>query len=197
MTGDLISGRGDPLDACLRRLSTLKADAGIVGCLGNHEHYSDAEDYATVQGGQLGIRFLRGQNIPLRFGKATVNVAGVDYQRMSQTHTGYLRGAERMVVAGSLNLLLSHNPDVFPIAAAQGYDLTVAGHTHGGQVNVEILSRGINPARFFTPYVYGLYRLARGGRTASAYVSRGIGTIGIPTRVGAPPEISVLRLRKA
>jgi predicted MPP superfamily phosphohydrolase len=96
-----------------------------------------------------------------------------------------------------MNMLLSHNPDVFPIAAAQGYDLTVSGHTHGGQVNVEILSRDINPARFLTPYVYGAYDWAEGGRRAAAYVSRGIGTIGIPARVGAPPEISVLRLRKA
>ena len=62
---------------------------------------------------------------------------------------------------------------------------------------MEILSRSINPARFFTPYVYGLYQLKRGGRQVAAYVSSGIGTIGIPARVGAPPEISVLRLRKA
>ena len=88
-----------------------------------------------------------------------LNLAGVDYERMSATHTGYLRGAERMIVPGAMNVLLSHNPDVFPIAAAQGYDLTVAGHTHGGQVNIEILSRDINPARFFTPYVYGRYRV--------------------------------------
>jgi len=116
---------------------------------------------------------------------------------MSATHTGYLRGAERMIAPGSLNFLLSHNPDVFPIAAAQGYDLTVAGHTHGGQVNIEILTRDINPAQFFTPYVYGLYQRSEGGRNAAAYVCRGIGTIGIPARVGAPPEIAVLRLQKA
>ncbi len=51
----------------------------------------------------------------------------------------------------------------------------------------------INAARFFTPYVYGLY----GGPRAAAYVTRGIGTIDIPARIGAPPEIAVLRLRKA
>jgi predicted MPP superfamily phosphohydrolase len=197
VTGDLISNRGDPLDACLRLLSTVKADAGILGCLGNHERFSGAEDYATEQGARLGIRFLRRQTQLLRFGKAALNVAGVDYERMSATHTGYLRGAESMIVPGAMNMLLSHNPDVFPIAAAQGYDLTVSGHTHGGQVNVEILSRDINPARFLTPYVYGAYDWAEGGRRAAAYVSRGIGTIGIPARVGAPPEISVLRLRKA
>jgi uncharacterized protein len=197
VTGDMISMRGDPLDACLRLLSTLKADGGILGCLGNHEHFSDAESYATEQGGRLGIRILRSQHASLRFGAATMNIAGVDYQRMSPTHSGYLRGAEKLVAPGAFNVLLSHNPDVFPTAAAQGYDLTVAGHTHGGQVNFEILSREINPARFFTPYVSGLYHAARDGRPASAYVSRGIGTIGIPARVGAPPEITVLRLQKA
>jgi uncharacterized protein len=197
VTGDLISARGDPLDDCLRLVARLKTDAGILGCMGNHEHYAGAEKYATEEGGRLGIRFLRRQNVALGFGGASVNLAGVDYERMSVTHTGYLRGAERMIVPGSLNVLLSHNPDVFPIAAAQGYDLMVAGHTHGGQVNIEILSREINPAQFFTPYVYGRYEWAGGGRRASAYVSRGIGTIGIPARVGAPPEIAVLRLRKA
>jgi predicted MPP superfamily phosphohydrolase len=92
-----------------------------------------------------------------------------------------------------LNILLSHNPDVFPVAARQGYHLTLAGHTHGGQVAVEILDQTINPARFFTPYVRGLYRLDH----RAAYVTRGIGTIGIPARIGVPPEITLIRLRKA
>jgi predicted MPP superfamily phosphohydrolase len=50
----------------------------------------------------------------------------------------------------------------------------------------------VNPARFITPYVYGLYREAG----TSAYVTRGIGTIGIPARIGALPEIALLKLRK-
>ena len=140
---------------------------------------------------RVGIPFLRGRAQSLRFGAAVLNLAGVDYQRKSDT-AGYLRGAERLVKPGARNVLLSHNPDVFPVAARQGYNLMLAGHTHGGQVTVEILDQSINPARFFTPYVYGLYR----SETAAAYVTRGIGTIGLPTRIGAPPEISVLRLRK-
>jgi len=98
-----------------------------------------------------------------------------------------------LVAPGAVNVLLQHSPDVFPAAVSKGYNLLLAGHTHGGQVTVEILDQAINPARFFTPYVYGLYRL--GG--AAAYVTRGIGTIGVPARIGAPPEISLLRLRKA
>jgi predicted MPP superfamily phosphohydrolase len=191
VTGDLISSRGDPLDACIKQLARLKSDAGLVGCMGNHERVAGAEDYTATAAGRVGLNFLRSQSQQLRFGKATLNVAGVDYQPINQKRT-YLHGADRLIVPGATNLLLSHNPDVFPVAARQGYNLMLAGHTHGGQVSVEIFDEAITPVRFFTHYVYGLYRQG----SASAYVTRGIGTIGIPARIGAPPEISLLRLRK-
>lgn len=192
ITGDLISSRGDPLDACIRQLARVRADAGVFGCMGNHERYSHSEDYTQQAAARFGIRFLRGQAQPLRFGNSIVNLAGVDHQSRAGGRR-YLAGAEQLVLPGAVNVLLSHNPDVFPVAAAQGYNLMLAGHTHGGQVTVEILDQAINPARFFTPYVYGLYRAG----AAAAYVTRGIGTIGIPARIGATPEISVVRLRKA
>jgi predicted MPP superfamily phosphohydrolase len=192
VTGDLISVRGDPLDACLHQISRLRSDAGILGCLGNHEIYAGSEQYTAAQGARLGIPFLRSQARQLHFGNALVNIAGVDYQKMS-ARPHYLEGAESLIAPNALNILLSHNPDVFPVAAQQGWDLTLAGHTHGGQVNVEILHQAINLARFYTPYVYGHYRSGK----SSIYVTRGIGTIGMPARLGAPPEIAVLRLRKA
>ena len=192
VTGDLISSRGDPLDACIRQLARVKSDAGTFGCMGNHERYARVERQVVEAGARAGIGFLRGEARTLRFGNSVLNLAGVDYQSMADRRN-YLRGAERLIVPGAVNVLLSHNPDVFPIAARQGYNLVLAGHTHGGQVTVEILDQSINPARFFTPYVYGLFRAGR----SAAYVTRGIGTIGIPARIGAPPEISMLRLRKA
>jgi predicted MPP superfamily phosphohydrolase len=192
VTGDLISGHTDPLDACIRQLARVKADAGVFGCMGNHERYAKVEDYTARASARVGIHFLRGQAQALRFGHATLNLAGLDFQPQRE-RSRYLRGAERLIVPGATNLLLQHNPDVFPVAARQGYNLLLAGHTHGGQVTVEILDQSINPARFFTPYVYGLFRQ----ENAAAYVTRGIGTIGIPARIGAPPEISLLRLRKA
>jgi predicted MPP superfamily phosphohydrolase len=117
-----------------------------------------------------------------------MNLAGVDYQRF---HKPYLRGAETLTVPGAFNVLLSHNPDVFPVAADKGFPLTIAGHTHGGQVRVEILRQDLNVARFFTPYVDGLYRRKDG---SSIFVSRGIGTIALPARLGAPPEVALLKL---
>lgn len=187
VTGDLITSSGDPLDACLRQLARLRADAGILGCLGNHEGYADAEQYTTEQGARLGVNFLRGESRRLRFGRSFLNVAGVDYQSMSRP---YLTNAASLVAPGAVNVLLSHNPDVFPVAVKQGYDLTVAGHTHGGQVNFEVLHKSLNIARFFTPYVHGLYRQG----PSSIYVTRGIGTVGIPARIGSPPEVALIRL---
>jgi predicted MPP superfamily phosphohydrolase len=187
VTGDLITTEADPLDVCLECLAHLRADAGIFGCLGNHETYADVEDYTAEQGARLGLQFLRQAAAPLRFGNAVLNLAGVDYQRL---RAPYLVGAERLVRPGTFNVLLSHNPDVFPTAAKQGYHLTLSGHTHGGQVRVEILRQDLNIARFFTPYIDGVYRLG----SASAFVSRGIGTIGLPARLGSTPEVALLKL---
>lgn len=188
VTGDLITTANDPLDDCLRALARLKADAGVFGCMGNHEIYADSEVYTQVEGARLGMRFLRQQSALLRFGSASLNLAGVDYQHFKRP---YLVGAEALTVPGAFNVLLSHNPDVFPVAVAKGFPLTVAGHTHGGQVRFEILRQDLNIARFFTPYVDGLYR---GKDGSSIFVSRGIGTIALPARLGAPPEVALLKL---
>lgn len=187
VTGDLITRIGDPLDACLRQLARLRADAGMLGCLGNHEAYCGNEDYVTEYGQRIGIDFLRGRSRVLRFGNASINFAGVDYQSFGKP---YLRGAEQMIRPGMINVMLSHNPDVFRKAASQGYDLTIAGHTHGGQVNVEILHKGLNVARTYTPFVRGLYREGK----SAVYVSSGIGTIAVPVRIGAPAEVAIIRL---
>lgn len=188
VTGDLISTSRDPLDDCLKTLARLKADAGVFGCLGNHEKYAGTEEHTQWEGARLGMRFLRQESALLPFGSAVLNLAGVDYQSF---YDPYLVGAEALTVPGAFNILLSHNPDVFPDAAAKGFPLTISGHTHGGQVRFEILRQDLNVARFFTPYVDGLYR---GKDGSSIFVSRGIGTIGLPARLGAPPEVALLRL---
>ena len=187
VTGDLVTRRGDPLDVCLRHLGRVRSDAGTFGCLGNHEIYAGSELYTTVNGHKLGMQFLRSESRTLRFGSATLNLAGVDYQRVSER---YLSGAERLIVPGATNLLMSHNPDVFRVAAAKGFDITLAGHTHGGQISFEMLHPSLNIARFYTPFVHGVYEEG----ASRLFVSRGIGTIGVPGRLGAPPEVAILRL---
>jgi uncharacterized protein len=196
-TGDLISESGDPLDAAIRELIRLRADLGVLGCMGNHEEYVGCRNYLQHQAARAGLNFLRQACAQIHRGNATLNIAGVDYQR-SANRQNYLPHMERLVIPGATNLLLSHNPDVFPIALRRGFQAILSGHTHGGQVNVEILQQNINPARFRTPYTSGLYRLGAADEAqASCFVSNGIGTIGVPIRLGAPPEIALLRLRRA
>ncbi len=191
-TGDLISSAGDPLEECLEQLARVRASEGHFACMGNHEHYAEVEDFAAASAAKLGISFLRSQATLLRRGQARLNLAGVDYESVRRRST-YLEGAERLIAPGALNLLLSHNPDTFPAARAKGFDLTLSGHTHGGQVTVEILNQTLNVARFVTPYVSGLYR----EQEKALYVTRGIGTIGLPARIGAAPEITLIRLVRA
>ncbi len=185
VTGDLITRRMDNLEECMWVLHGLRADAGVYGCLGNHETYADAESHAQALGRAAGIHFLRSEAELLKFGSSSLALTGVDYQPQSSKYLKSVRATPGMV-----NVLLSHNPDVFNRAAQLGFDLTLAGHTHGGQIDVEILHEHLNVARFFTPYVYGLYRKA--GR--SIYVSGGLGTVGAPVRLGAPPEVTVVKL---
>lgn len=187
VTGDLITRRGDNLEECLRLLRPLRSDAGVYGCHGNHETYAGIEDLTTTLAARQGLRYLRRENESLRFGSARLNLAGYDYQPM---RARYLPGAEDLVRPGEYNLLLSHNPDVFPRASEAGFHLTLGGHTHGGQVNVEILHENLNVVRFFTPYVRGLYE----EQGSSLYVSAGLGTVGAPIRLGAPPEVTLIRL---
>jgi hypothetical protein len=191
-TGDLITSTGDPVDACIRQIARLKADAGVFGCLGNHEAYTGIEDYVSSQSAKAGVTFLRGENRVLQFGGARVNLAGIDYRPL-EARRNYLPDAQALRRPGMLNVLLSHNPDVIPTAAKNGFDVTLAGHTHGGQVTVEYFRRNLNIVRFLTPYVAGLYQCG----SSLGYVNRGIGTLGLPMRLGAPPEITLFRLTRA
>jgi predicted MPP superfamily phosphohydrolase len=196
-TGDLISEPGDPLNDAIRELIRLKGNEGVLGCMGNHEGYVGCRNYLQREGAKAGMVFLRDSATQIRRGQGVLNIAGVDYQKTSD-RPHYLPGVQRHVIPGMANLLLSHNPDVFPAAVERGFQAVLGGHTHGGQISVEILHQNVTPARFRTPFISGLYRQARpDGPPASCYVTNGIGTIGMPIRLGAPPEIALLRLRRA
>ena len=195
VTGDLITGWLDPLELCLRELARLRSRSGVFGTLGNHEIYARVEERLTSLGPQYGIPFLRYEAKRLKLGTADLNLVGVDYESNYQPH-GYLRGCEKVVAPGACNVLLSHNPNVFPTAASQGFDLVLAGHTHGGQINIEILKPWVR--RYVTPYIDGLYQFQRDdARRTIGFVTRGIGTITVPVRIAAPPEIAMLRLVRA
>jgi predicted MPP superfamily phosphohydrolase len=214
VTGDFLTGRTDPLEDCITELSRLRAPLGVWGCNGNHEIYARAESEAAALFSRFGMKLLRHENAELTWKGSALNLIGVDYQR-ERTREGrrppMLVGLEPLVRRDVPNILLSHNPNSFPRAAEMGIELSLAGHTHGGQVRVEILDHRWSPAQFFTHYVAGLYRrpllnpslLTESGAAvlphapSFVYVNRGLGTIGAPVRLGVPPEITLLTLRRA
>ncbi len=227
VTGDFITGAGDPIADCIDEVRGLRAPLGVWGCNGNHEIYARAEDTAQFLFAQAGMRLLRQENAQVNFNGASFNLIGVDYQR-ERTNGGrrvqVLQRVEPLVRRDMPNILMSHNPNSFNRAAELGIELTLAGHTHGGQIQVEILDHRLSPARFITDYVAGLYQRPmfspapndraaapgskfdvnhgslfpnRSSAMASIYVNRGLGTVGAPVRLGVPPEITLLTLRRA
>jgi predicted MPP superfamily phosphohydrolase len=226
VTGDFITGAGDPIADCIDEVRGLRAPLGVWGCNGNHEIYARAEDTAQILFAQAGMKLLRSENAQLTFNGSSFNLIGVDYQR-ERTNGGrkvqMLQNVEPLVRRGMPNILMSHNPNSFNRAAEMGIELTLAGHTHGGQIQVEILDHRLSPARFITDYVAGLYHRPmfapapndrasngsafetnhgslfpnRSSALASIYVNRGLGTVGAPVRLGVPPEITLLTLRRA
>ena len=227
VTGDLITGVGDPIEDCVDEVRHLRAPLGVWGCNGNHEIYARAEDRAGYLYSQAGMKLLRQENAQLTFRGTQFNLIGVDYQRERTTRgqrQQTLAHVEPLVRRDMPNILLSHNPNTFNRAAELGIELSLAGHTHGGQIQVEILDHRLSPARFITDYIAGLYQrplfapapTERAGSVltpsrkfspplfppqssamAHIYVNRGLGTVGAPVRLGVPPEISLIVLRAA
>jgi predicted MPP superfamily phosphohydrolase len=221
VTGDFLTGRTDPLEDCIAELSRLCSPLGVWGCNGNHEIYARAEEKSAELFQKFGMKLLRHETVELSWKGSTFNLLGVDYQRQRDTegnHAPMLAGVKSLVRRDVPNILLSHNPNSFRKAAELGIELSLAGHTHGGQVRVEILDHRWSPAEFLTPYVAGLYRrplfapsdiddakvsdlrqstIPQPQGSSAIYVNRGLGTIGAPVRLGVPPEITLITLRRA
>jgi predicted MPP superfamily phosphohydrolase len=220
VTGDFITGSADPIADCIEEVSRLHAPLGVWGCNGNHEIYAKVEDLAQQLFAQAGMKLLRQENAQLTFRGARFNLIGVDYQRerdLEGHRAQVLANVDQLIRRDMPNILLSHNPNTFNRAAELGVELSLAGHTHGGQIQVEILDHRLTPARFISDYIAGLFErpmFKPSGEVlvnrepdmptshpqvnaARLYVNRGLGTVGAPVRLGVPPEISLMVLRRA
>jgi hypothetical protein len=199
LTGDFLTWDTAPELAVVNALSGLKAPFGVWGCLGNHDSWAMAEDSLSELFAQCGVRMLRQERVAIRTGGDSFNLMGIDFANSRRMSAGpghltskRLEGIEKLMSADTANILLSHNPETFDRAAELGIDLSLAGHTHGGQLALEFISPEIAPSRLVTPYVAGLFQQPGG----QLYVNRGIGTIAAPMRLGAPPEITVFELQR-
>jgi predicted MPP superfamily phosphohydrolase len=195
LTGDYLADDRQAQSEVVQALSGLRAPHGVYGCLGNHEIYTETEDSITRLFAAVGIHVLRQERAAIQSHGEVLNLIGIDYQslRFSLDHPGheveqYLVGIEKLVMPDMVNILLSHNRNVFDRAAKLGIDLTLAGHSHGGEF--EFLHRGFSVIHLETPYVSGRFEKFGG----QLYVNRGIGTTGFPIRFSARPEITVIEL---
>lgn len=199
LTGDFVTWEAAMEGAVVQALSGLKAPFGIFGCLGNHENLTETQDSITRLFAAERIHILRQEHMPVQIGHESLNLIGVDFQSLFGGRfdplwppQAYLQGVERLLMPDTANILLSHNPNTFDRAAEMGIDLSLAGHTHGGQVTLEFIHPSLSPARLVTPYVRGWFQK----RDAQLYVNRGIGTLGVPARFGSPPEITIFELTR-
>jgi predicted MPP superfamily phosphohydrolase len=197
LTGDFVTFDPNTQFAVVEALAGLRAPFGVYGCLGNHDAWAGVEDSITELFRRVGFRILRGEAVALRSHGEELNLIGVDFQSArrfgpSAPVKHVLANIEPLIAKDRVNILLSHNPDTFDRAAELGIDLSMAGHTHGGQAALEFISPEIAPSRLVTPYVAGWF--PKPG--SQLYVNRGIGTIGVPIRIGAPPEITVYELTR-
>ena len=226
VTGDFVTGRSDPLEDCIAELSRLRAPLGVWGCNGNHEIYAQAEWKSAELFQKFGMKLLRQENAELRWHGSAFNLLGVDYQRQRDRQKGIARRCWlESTSAGPARrsqyfAAVSHNPEFVSARRRIGHRTSrSAGHTHGGQVRAG-KSSIIAGARlsFFTPYVADLYQrplfapsglkkpevsalhqiiILQPQATSALYVNRGLGTIGAPVRLGVPPEITLITLRRA
>ena len=198
LTGDYIAWDPGLERRVVNVLAGLRAPHGVFGCLGNHEEESETEAYVSGLLTAQGVCILRQEQTLIRLGADELNLIGIDCPRaQSEDEEEYRRDVNRrlhqqLLIPGTVNVLLSHEPSVFVFdrAADLGIDLILAGHTHGGQLAFEFVHRGLNLSHMFYRYTSGWYEQ----RSTKLYVNRGIGTTGFPIRLGARPEITILEL---
>jgi predicted MPP superfamily phosphohydrolase len=196
LTGDYISWDPQAEGEVVRALSGLHAPHGVFACLGNHEEESQTEEAITRLFSAEGIRVLRQERASVQLRGEMLYLMGIDCPRGSTAdlyRSDVTRRLQGLVMPGTVNILLSQYPDVFDRAAALGFDLTLAGHTHGGQLSLDLIYRGLNLSHLLYRYDRGWYEK----RGAQLYVNRGIGTSGLPIRLGARPEITLIELGRA
>lgn len=171
-------------EAVAERLAELRAPLGVFAVLGNHDwvHYGRRVPKALRA---VGIEVLENDAVAVERAGEVLWVAGLADATQRNADVG---AALAMVPPGAPLIALTHDPHMFPELRERAA-VTLAGHTHGGQMNVPGLRRWLAPAS--QAYLAGEVR-ERGG---FMYVSRGVGTAHLPVRLGAQPEIALLRLR--
>jgi predicted MPP superfamily phosphohydrolase len=162
--------------------------APVYAVLGNHDYWTDGEGVRHALE-RNGYAVLRNGHSEITLQGEPLTVVGVD-----DAITGHsdVRHAFRGVKKQGSRIVLTHVPSLADRTAEFGPSLTLAGHTHGGHVNIPRVTAGI-AARLGNRYLAGFFRVG----PSLLYVNRGIGSSSVPIRAGAPSEVALFTLRPA
>jgi predicted MPP superfamily phosphohydrolase len=196
ITGDMVDSLPHEAGVVADAFRGFRAPLGCYAILGNHDYFTDPRPIWSILEG-IGFQFLENRHALVTRKDGTLALVGLQDPMARHGHfldIAYGPGpqpdlAVQGIPDGAWRLCLSHRPSDWHLARRTGAPLTLSGHTHGGQVN---LIPGVSSALLLGQYTQGLYH--QDGQ--SLYVNRGLGVVGLPIRVGAPPEITVITLRR-
>ena len=190
ITGDFVNSKASEAYPARQGLEALTAIAPTYGVMGNHDFWHEPEALSDFLE-STGVRMLRNAHTQLEINGNPVLLAGVDDWK-----TGHddLEKAVRNMPRDKkfFKLLLSHCPDLLHPAADYGFDLVLAGHTHGSQVRVPLLGPAISR------WMHGEFE--RGWaktKNTALYINRGLGAVFLPVRYRSAAEVTVLNLFQA
>jgi predicted MPP superfamily phosphohydrolase len=193
--GDFVNSAVDEVYPFAEAFSNLSAPYGVFGVMGNHDYYNADPDRVAREVTDCGIQLIfDGKTIIEKDGQPAFYLLGVDDIGRGVSASDRIRTALGKAPLPIPRILLCHRPYFLEEASALGIDLVLSGHTHGGQIVLgRVGDTVLAPASLASKYIWGTYRE---GNTWM-YVSRGIGTVGIPVRINCPPEVTRIVLRSS
>lgn len=209
-TGDLVNNVSAEAEGFKQVLSTIKAPMGVYSILGNHDYGDYVQDWESENAkianlnrlkqihAEMGWRLLLNENVTLTRNGDSIALIGVENwgHKLGFPKYGKLAQAVVGTEGAPVKLLLSHDPshwesEVLPLY--KDIDITFSGHTHGFQFGIEIPGFKWSPSQYVYEQWAGLYQKGK----QYIYVNRGFGFLGYLGRIGIPPEITVMELKKA
>jgi predicted MPP superfamily phosphohydrolase len=181
LTGDIAEGDYSQIQRDVDTLAKLRAKCGVFFVTGNHEYIAGAGSWIKVMK-NLGFTVLQNEHRLITHGHGVLLLGGVNDHSSHDSSPAKAMGSN---TKADVKILLAHQPASIYEAARVGFDLQLSGHTHGG-----LLSPVRWVASLGAPFQSGLYKY----ENTQIYVSNGTGNWGIPFRIGAPLEISLLKL---
>ncbi len=206
-TGDLVNNLAEEADGWTDLLSEMKSRLGNFSILGNHdygEYYNWPDEESKIGNmerlvnahGKSGFTLLLNRSTGIRSGGEEIFIAGVENWGLPPfKQYGDLNKALQNIPAGAFTILLSHDPSHWDeeVVAKTNVQLTLAGHTHGMQFGIRTKKLRWSPVQLKYPRWIGLYQQGY----QYLHVNPGLGYIGYAGRIGIPPEISLITLKKS